>query len=198
MAIRTRFEPIDRDIAAIIARDLSPEAESKALASFARERLAEADAQNAKAFGFPPPHETYVDGRKGAPLESVRPRGTILFEFELLVDLFEWIEAQLILNSPVRTGRFARSFVFFIDGVEADPKRVPRSGFNEAVFLNTTEYARKIERGLSKQSPDGVFEAVATLAKRRFGNIAKVRFSYRSPISPKSHVDRTPAIVITV
>jgi hypothetical protein len=196
MAVRTRIEPIDRDIAAIIGTDLSPKARSAALAAFGRQELAKAEQQNARALGAVPDHDRFVDGREGAPLETVRPDGTILFEFHLLGDLFEWIEAQLILNAPVRSGRFARSFVFFADGVEADPTRAPPA--SEWVFINTTEYARKIERGSSSQAPDGLFEAIAGLANRRFGNLARVRFSFRSPVAAKSKMKRTPAIVITV
>ena len=47
-------------------------------------------------------------------------------------------------------------------------------------MLNAQPYARKIERGQSDQAPDGVYEGVATLAKRRFGNVAFVGFGYRS------------------
>ena len=61
------------------------------------------------------------------------------------------------------------------------------------MFLNTQPYARKIEgyRGLggvvhrapsSPQAPDGVYQAVATLAQRKFGNVAKITFSYRTAI----------------
>lgn len=197
MAVRIRFEPIDRDIRALVANDLAPAAQSKALADFAREQLADADVQNAQAFGFPPPHDTFVDGREGAALDSVKPDGTIHFEFHLLTDLFEWIDAQLILNSPVRTGRFAKSFVFFADGVEADPKKPPIA--TNYSFTNTTPYARKIERGLSKQAPDGVFEAVATLASRRFGNIARIRFTYVSLSGKSKDVgSRQPAILVTL
>jgi hypothetical protein len=48
--------------------------------------------------------------------------------------------------------------------------------------VNTQPYARKIERGHSKQAPNGVYETVAHLAARRFGNMARIRFGYRSPL----------------
>jgi hypothetical protein len=49
--------------------------------------------------------------------------------------------------------------------------------------VNTQPYARKIEKGLSPAAPDGVYEVVAALAKRRFGNIASIKFSYRAPLA---------------
>ncbi len=51
---------------------------------------------------------------------------------------------------------------------------------SEYAFLNTQPYSRKIERGESPQAPEGVFQVVATLAQSRFGNIAKITFSYRA------------------
>ena len=48
------------------------------------------------------------------------------------------------------------------------------------MFLNAQSYARKIERGQSSQAPDGVYEAVAAMAARRFGNVARIRFGFRS------------------
>jgi hypothetical protein len=179
MAVRTRITPINRNIELIMQRSLSPQAQSVRLASYARARLAEAQEINRQALGRVPPHETFVDRRQGAPLESVKPDGLIVFDFELLDDLFAWIGEQLVIHAPVLTGEYQRSFVFFADGVEVDPgAQVPPA--QEYVFLNTQPYARKIERGLSDQAPDGVFQAVATLAKERFGNMASIRFSYRA------------------
>lgn len=179
MAVRTRIEPIDRSIVLAIRQGESPEEYSRHLASYARGALKEAQETNRQVVGRVPPHETWVDGRKDAPLESVKPDGVIVFEFELLNDLFAWIGQMLVQNSPVLTGRYSDSFVFFAGGVEVAPGgEVPPA--EEYVFLNIQPYARKIERGLSPQAPDGVFQGVAALAKRRFGNMAHIRFSYRS------------------
>lgn len=60
------------------------------------------------------------------------------------------------------------------------PADVPQAG--EYVFLNIVPYARKIERGLSPQAPEGVYQTVAVLAQRRFGNLARVTFSYRTAV----------------
>lgn len=176
--ITARVEPIERDLVLLLGDDLTPEGRSHSLAQFAREALADAEAQNRQALGRVPEHETIVDGRRGAILETVRPDGTIVFEFELLEEVFEWIEAMLILHSPVKTGQYARSHLFFADNEQADPSRAPPA--REYAFVNTQPYARKIERGQSSQAPDGVFEAVSILASRRFGNLSRIRFGYRS------------------
>ena len=95
------------------------------------------------------------------------------------------------MHSPVLTGRFAKSHELFADGVDTEnPNIAPPA--EEYVFLNTQPYARKIERGRSPQAPDGVYQAVATLAQRRFGNIARITFSYREVRGG----ERNPAIIV--
>lgn len=190
MAIRSRIDPIDRDIAVVFPDPFSEKSQKDTLVSFAKQALADAQRQNEAVLGRVPPHETWVDGKKDAPLESVRPDGTIVFEFELLEDVFGWIGEQLIKHSPrgdsgdPRPGHpdlYMRSHVFTADLVVVDPgEPVPPAA--EYAFLNSQPYARKIERGLSQQAPDGVYEVVAALAQKRFGNMARIRFSYRTPL----------------
>ncbi|MCS0501619.1 hypothetical protein [Ancylobacter mangrovi] len=177
--VSTRVEPIDRNIVLAIRKGEDPAQRGARLAAFARQALAEAQEINRQATGAVPPHETFVDGRQGAPLESVKPDGVIVFEFDLLGDLFEWVGEMLVKHSPVRTGRYSDSHLFFADGVQVDPGAALPSA-EEYVFINVQPYARKIERGLSPQAPEGVYEAVAAMARARFGNLAHIRFSYRS------------------
>jgi hypothetical protein len=191
MAVRTRIDPIARDIELMIAADLSPEAQSEVLADFARVQLMAAQDTNNKALGRTPPHETYVDGQEGAPLDSVRPQGVIAFEFQLLDEVFGWIAEQLKKNSPIKSGDFQNSFLFLADGTEASVAAPPAA--SEYVFINTQPYARKIEKGLSKQAPDGVMEAVAALASQRFGNIARISFGFRSLLMDYVPVHRASA-----
>jgi hypothetical protein len=175
------------------------------LAAFAAETIAEASAQNKQVLGVVPPHEIFVDGREGAPLTSVKPDGVIRVEYELVNEALAWINTQLQLHSPVLTGRFAKSHELFADGVDTEnPNAAPPA--EEYVFINIQPYARKIERGQSSQAPDGVYQAVATLAQRRFGNVAKITFSYRTPIGGKliggrkgDRSDlRNPAIIVSL
>lgn len=189
--IKTRIDVIDRDIKVLFGDDIfEPQARSKYLAQEARKALAEGQAQNKAVMGRVPPHDTYVDGRSSVNLESVKPDGQIIFEFELVFDVFEYIREQLILHSPVgrdsdpRPGHpelYARSHMLIADGREVPEDAVPPPA-EEYAFVNTQPYARKIERGLSAQAPDGVYQVVATLAQQKFGNVARIRFSYRTPI----------------
>lgn len=200
-----------RDIVLQVSRDLSPSARSKLIADTARRGLRESQEKNRAALGTVPPHDTFVDGRRTEALETVNPdRGTILFVFRLQNDVVDWVWEQLVKHSPVLTGRYRQSHRLFADGVEVD-RPDPTKVAEEWVFLSDVPYARKIERGLSDQAPDGVYEAVATLASRRFGNIARVRFTYREAVtialdprlrgkerSATQRNRRQPAIVITM
>lgn len=179
MAVRTRIDPIDRDIAFLLSDALSPEAQSRALADYAREQFDVVQETNTRALGRAPEHEQFVDGSRGAALDRVRPDGRIIFEFELVSDVLEFIQEQLIKHSPTKTGRYSKSHVLFADDREVQfGADVPEAAVY--AFVNAQPYARKIDRGLSRQAPAGVYLAVAALAKQRFGNIARVAFSFRA------------------
>ncbi|GEP12822.1 hypothetical protein [Methylobacterium gnaphalii] len=180
MAGRTsvRIDPISRDIALMLDEEMSPDAQQSFLAAAAQEALTEAQETNRQALGYVPEHETFIDGAKREVLTGLTPKSSVLFEFKLLTDIIEWVDEQLIIHSPVKRGAYARSHVWFADDVEFDPMKPPPA--EQYMVLNEAPYARKIERGQSNQAPDGVYQGVATLAKRRFGNVAYVGFGYRS------------------
>jgi len=182
MALQTRIQPLGREFELFLAEDLGPKARSAALAAFAAETIEEAKQQNKQVLGVVPPYDVFVDGHEGAPLTSVKPDGVIRVEFELVNEALAWINTQLQMHSPVLSGRYAKSHELFADGIDTENPNVAPPA-EEYVFLNIQPYARKIERGLSPQAPDGVYQAVATLAQRRFGNVAKITFSYRTAIS---------------
>ena len=186
--VKARYDIIDRDLGALVP-EASPAEQDKMFQDFARFQLGEALKQNKQVLGQMPDYDTRVDGTV-APLTAATVRSTIEFEFELASEMFRWINEMLILNSPVgrsddpREGHpelYARSHEFFVDDVAFDPEGFAPMPQDEAVFVNVQPYARKIERGLSSQAPDGVYEVVATMASRRFGNFADIRFSYRTP-----------------
>jgi hypothetical protein len=208
MLLDGAIAPLDLDFQVLIAEEFSAAARSARLAAFAREQLGEARKANEAALGFVPAHTTVVDGQEGVSEDQVRPDGVIVYSFELLGDLFAWILEQLRAHAPVRSGRFRDSLQLFADGaLVADPGEVPPA--QEYVFLSPLPYARKIEGTSgrppeSRQAPDGVFEAVAALAAQRFGNQAKIRFTFRAPLGDAlvegklGNPLRVPAIVVTL
>jgi hypothetical protein len=135
----------------------------------------------------------------------------IVYEFDLVEEVFAYIDEQLRAHSPIgkgadkHPGLYQRSHIFYADDVEADPL-LPPPGVRVGTFVNAVPYSRKIEAGQSDQQPDGVYEVVAALASRRFGNIAKVAFSYRTAVGGSiikglvgnKSAGRNPAIIVTV
>jgi hypothetical protein len=165
---------------------LSPQAQQRAVADFAREQLTEAQDTNTRVLGRRPPHKTFVNGVENAQLETVRiGGGTIVFEFELVADVLRWIAGRLIERSPVLTGAYRRAHTLFADGVEVDVGgTIPVA--EDYAFTNTMPYARKIEIGKTRagrafvlQVPNQIYERTAKDARARFGNIAKIEFTFR-------------------
>lgn len=186
MALNVKIEPINDWIEITVNEMLSPTARSKAIAEFARERLKEAQDVNQQVLGRLPAHDTFVDGNRGGQLESVNPdRGIIVFEFELLTDVLRWIGRELVLRSPVRSGAYAKGHTLFADGSEiAIGERMPMA--DEYSFTNLVPYARKIEIGKTRsgrsftiQVANRIYERTAKDARARFGNIAKIEFTFR-------------------
>ena len=203
------IDSIDLDLALLIDQEFSPAARSRALATFAREQLADAQDTNQAALGEVPEQRTTVDGRAGASEDQVRPVGVIAYDFELVGDALSFIAERLREVAPVRSGRFRDSIELFADGVLVDPAgAIPPA--REYVFLSPLSYSRKIEGSagrppISRQAPHGVFEATAALAGQRFGNQALIRFSFRAPLGGEilggkagsASDGRLPAIVVT-
>lgn len=179
MALKTRLEPFDLSRDVLVAAELTASGQAKLFQQAAREELAKGQDRNRSALGYVPPHHTTVDQARGAAIENAKPDSTIIFEFQLIETALVFIGQLLEKHSPVRSGRFRSSFMLFADGVEADPAKPPPAA-DEYAWINSQPYARKLERGLSPQAPEGVADVVATLAKRRWGNIANIRFSFRA------------------
>ncbi len=134
------------------------------------------------------PRTITVDGRTNAPLTDVKPDGgSIIVEWELIGDVLVWIGNTLRDRSPVLTGAYRDAHTLFADGTEVDlDAEVPSA--SEYTFLNPLPYARKIEIGKTRSGrdfvisvPNRIYERTADDAKKRFGNLANIRFSYRAP-----------------
>lgn len=196
----SRIDPIFRDIEVIVSDLTSPAARSGRIAEFAAEQIAEVRENNRAIVGRDMPYEVVVDGKVGAALASVRPDGVVVANFDLIRQVLEWIGEQLLLESPRLTGRYVRSHAMFVDGVEHDlDAEIPNGESYE--FVNSQPYARKMEpraggKPQSEQAPNGVYDAIAAVAAKRFGNIAKVRYAFRQITDAEGEESRQPAIVV--
>ncbi len=154
-------------------------------ASVARTQLAEVLSAGAV------PYQQFVDGREGAALESVKPGGMILFRFNRLGIVLDWIYMQLVGHSPIGKDtpphlHYFQDHELWINGSRVSASageviEVPAGG--EAIITDLRPYASRIEHGLSTQAPDGVYEITAIAAARRFPS-AKIEFDYRPAVGP--------------
>jgi hypothetical protein len=184
-------------------------------ARVAREELAKVMAE------APAPYTQYVDGAKGAPLDNVRAGGVILFRFNRIGPVFDWIYQELLSRSPVgpdKDGHYRDDHWVFLNGDRIEAPEVETTllvgAGSEIVIADLRPYARKIESGESVQAPDGVYEVTAIGARKKFPD-ADIQFTYRGflvnsqkTLNPNSHrsiVRRTanrsdnrfPCIVLT-
>ena len=130
-------------------------------------------------------HQT-VDGRRGAPLESAKQ--LVIIEYPRLNMVVHGAMLALIDKSPFLTGDYIRGHRLFIDGVETDWKsdwfKNYRSG-QEIAIANYIVYARKIEVGamtMKVPGTDHVYEQATQVVRRRYGNMAKIHFTFRGII----------------
>lgn len=204
MPVTAKIQPIARDVQLWLDDLKDPRQQSLRFAEFARGEIEAAKATNRAALGYTPAVDIYVDGTKGAALESVRPSGVIVADFALVDEALAYIDDQLKIHSPVLTGKYRASHLLFADGAQVSDPEISVPAASEYVFVNAVPYARKIERGSSSQAPDGVYQVVAVLAQRKFRNIAKISFSYRTFVGAKivggkagnKSSDRNPAIIV--
>jgi hypothetical protein len=203
MAVKVKVTPYEKSFKLLLDSRLSREVRSQRVAAFARKEIAEADAQNARALGSAPPKTVTVDGRNGAPLESVNPdRGVIIAEWSLVGDVLQWIFATLRARSPRVSGAYLKGHKLYAGNAECDPQNPPLA--SEYNFQNSVPYVRKIEVGKTKAGRDFViqvenriYQRTADDAKARFGNVAKIRLTYQPAIGGGS--DRAiPTIVVSL
>ncbi|MFY9294321.1 MAG: hypothetical protein WAP03_27095 [Methylorubrum rhodinum] len=169
-----------------VAAALSPERRRFAVTRAARAELARVETLYREELGRDPQIGLVVDGQPRRDLDRLDPdQGEIRFAHARAAEALAWIYEQLVTHSPRVSGTYASSHVLLADDREVDPTNAPPA--DRYVFASTSPYARKIEGAdgrtpQSRQAPRGVYQAVAVMAARRFGNSVEVGFGYESPV----------------
>jgi len=116
-----------------------------------------------------------VNGVPDAPEASVKAPGPIVYSFQWVgpaaSDAVVWLKQM----SPVRTGRYRRSFIVIADGREvADATAVKNAGVVQVV--NTQPYSRKIQVGAKGfESHRDLFEKVRRRVNRAYRGVVTAR-----------------------
>ena len=160
----TGFEFFERDLRVATA-GMEPEAINQAVAAFAKREVRRLIAEGAAS----PRYERYVNGIHGAPEETYRAPGSIVYEFTNWPLVVNAALAELRKRGPrPKSGRFNESYVVIVGG------RVPVADFSkirsdaEVIILNATPYNRKAETGLLGIPRGRLFHGTARLLARRF------------------------------
>lgn len=122
-----------------------------------------------------------VDGVRGAREEQVRPDGTIIYVYPRLDEVVQAAMDLLFELSPVLSGAYRMGHTLFVDGVEARNLE-GWSGQGQILISNVLPYSRKIELGkMTMRVPgsDHVYEQAEFALRQRFGNQARIVFTYR-------------------
>lgn len=163
----TGFELFDRDLRVATA-GMGPEEINRAVVAFARKELQRVIAEGRAS----PQYERFVNGIQGAPEESYKAPGAIVYEFTNWPLVIGAALEELQKRSPRRSGRFAASFIV-ISGqrIITDFSRID-SG-SEVIIVNFQPYTRKAEAGLLKQPRRYVFDGTKRALNARFNGAFK-------------------------
>ncbi|MDR6953788.1 hypothetical protein J2X65_003151 [Ancylobacter sp. 3268] len=144
---------------------MEPAAISSALAAFAKQELAGVIARGEGTQIY----DRFVNGHAGAPEESVQAPGPILYVFSWWQPIIAFALNELERRSPRKSGRYANSFVVFVNGRRAHRgEEIPPNA--EVVITNTQPYARKVQVGAMKMNvPPFLFDYAGSAVVRRFG-----------------------------
>jgi hypothetical protein len=146
-----------------------------------------AKAKNAEVMGRDPRPATftrYVDGKQGAAEEAVEATGTIVYRYPRLELVAQFAMETLFDLSPVLSGDYRNAHTLFLDGMPVSDLKSWRPG-DEISISNPLPYARKIEIGKMKMrvpGTDHVYEQARRKVMARYGNMARIDFTYRALI----------------
>ncbi|MDI6026720.1 hypothetical protein QBK99_11010 [Corticibacterium sp. UT-5YL-CI-8] len=170
----TGFEAFERDLR-VATQGLSPEEINKAVAAFAKQELHSVIAEG-KA---PETFDRYVNAVHGAPEESYRAPGSILYVFSNWSLVINAVLEELQKRSPRKSGRFASSFIVISGGrVITNYRDIPADG--EAIITNAQPYARKAEAGKLGVPRRRLFDGTKSALARRFTGVFRFETQFLS------------------
>lgn len=127
----------------------------------------------------------YVDGVEGAAFEAVKGGGVIFITYDRLDVVTQFAMESLFDLSPVDSGDYRNAHSLFLNGVPVANLKEWRTG-DEIVIANPLPYARKIELGVMEMRVSGtdhVYQQAEAKVKGRYGNLADIRFVFRSLVA---------------
>ena len=139
----------------------------------------------------PTQFQRYVDGREGAPEESLRLGGVIVYDYPRIPLVARFALEVLYEKSPFgrpEGGHYREQHVLHLNGVPGAAEAWQPG--DEVEIINAAPYARKIEIGAMKMvipGTDHVYAQAEQVVRRTYGELAYVSFAFRG---------RSPALII--
>lgn len=177
-----------RSVRLFVGKNLSPQARSAALASFARADVARLQREGRAALDY----TVWVDGRENAPLESVQPEGRIVYRFNGIAEATAFALGFCVARSPVLTGAYRKSWVVMVDGREWTGPLPEIPAGSEVFVVNTQPYHRKIDMGSQGVGKLGREVASRRGPKRKRGAYVSITEACRQEL-----LRRFPGVVAT-
>lgn len=177
MATKAAFEAFVRNIGVAVKGQTETAAKRMLVQTAISERERVMREQSSRA-GVKPTYEQIVDGRRDAPLPSVKPDGYIIFEWSYLREIAKQAIEALRAQGPELEGDWKESIGCFADDVECEPAAIPEKA-RVVEVLPGIIYARFLEEveNFSALGFDLVSSTAAHLASE-WRQVAKVRFTY--------------------
>jgi hypothetical protein len=158
-------------------------AAAQTLAEVRRRIISTAKSKHAEIMGDDPPPAGFVrhvDGVRDAPEEAVKADGVIVYDYDRL-DMVASVALDTLRQlSPFDKGDYVRSHVLLVNGQMVDALKGNWKEGDEISITNLMPYTRKIEIGNDGyRAHPHVYEKAAQLLANRFGNVAKIIFTFR-------------------
>jgi len=171
MALTGGLDTFDRSIK-LATQGLDPKQIAVELAAFAKDELRTAIASGEASSSY----DRYVNGRRGAPEESVIPPGPIVYVFGYWPLIIRAALEELRRRVPVRSGRYASGFIVMAaDAVAQKYSDIPSDA--EVVIFNARPYTRKMEVGANRTGAKH-FANASQAVNRQFKGTAVCRELY--------------------
>ncbi|MBN9235098.1 MULTISPECIES: hypothetical protein [Phyllobacteriaceae] len=125
-----------------------------------------------------------VDGRSGEAEEAVKPAGIIVYQYPRIEQVVQFAMETLFDRSPVDSGDYRNAHMIFIENSPARNLEELRPS-DQVTITNPLPYARKIEVGaMTMRVPgtDQVYQQARQIVASRWGNVAKIKFTFRAII----------------
>jgi hypothetical protein len=189
MALRVKLAPINSKVIFEADGPASRETIGKAFAEMVAKDIARIDRENTAIIGRKVPHSTAINSAEVAAIPGfIDPAAHVVARWQIEVGAVAYAWDALHRAGPVLKGAYRKSHRIYADGAEVSGPD-DTAGAREVLILSIVPYARKIERGRKGYAPGSVYQAVTALTAARYGNIARIKFTYAEPEGPAPALD---------